>query len=143
MVIDLIRQIIEHPANEVLLQLTIPLDDTSAPETLMVPLAGVLLEYPLAYVPGSRAGSHSEGYLSGVPLDVYECLIQNSTTGGGFESTLLKFSCPHTLGQKYPELATGTVHERLYTRFNQRLRSANLGNLSVNHSIVALDRVAL
>lgn len=105
------------------------------PQSALVPLAGLLLEYTVAYVP-PRA-PHTVGYLGGVALDVYEC------TPEGGASTLLKFSCPHELGERYEHLQPETVCARLRARFAPRLQTAGLGELVITHCVETLDRVAL
>ncbi|KAF8903120.1 hypothetical protein CPB84DRAFT_1774870 [Gymnopilus junonius] len=60
-----------------------------------VPLAAILLDYPVAYVPTSTENN----ILSNVPLNFYECLL---IVGGNIENqrheiTIMKFSCPAEL----------------------------------------------
>ncbi|KAM6494315.1 hypothetical protein JOM56_010676, partial [Amanita muscaria] len=57
-----------------------------------VPIAAVLIEYPLAYVPDTTLTS----FLHQIPLDVYECTVRI----GSHTHILLKFSCPAVLGEK-------------------------------------------
>ncbi|KAF9483475.1 hypothetical protein BDN70DRAFT_799584 [Pholiota conissans] len=70
-----------------------------------VPLAAVLLDYPIAYIP-----STSSNALSGVPLDLYECVLTFGNSDGATESdvkhnthTIMKFSCPAKMGDKSPD----------------------------------------
>ncbi|KAJ6477404.1 hypothetical protein C8R47DRAFT_1323368 [Mycena vitilis] len=99
-----------------------------------IPLAAVLLGYPVAYVP------EAEGtFLAQATLDVYECRVRAS----GWEHALLKFSCPAALAVAHREkLASARIVVSLRTRFEPRLRELGL-ELVVEHSTEVMDRVAL
>jgi hypothetical protein len=133
--------------SEVLLDLA-SLADT--PQVALVPLAGVLLEYPVAYVVPPEATA----YLSQVLLDVYECAFhfdQSGITSIERQHTLLKYSCPNVLGSAETSLHPDTIVELLRTHFEARLNQAweqhapndPVPRLSVHHTTVTLDRVAL
>lgn len=147
---SLVQQILAHSPTESFLQLTLPQAHYTTPEALLVPLAAFLLEYPIAYVPTGGASAPVPAYLSGVPLDIYECAIKSGTPAPNSASSvipehsiLLKFSCPRTLGEVHSGLAPKRMRERLLARFALRLRIAGVGELIVNHSVETLDRVAL
>ncbi|KAF7365187.1 Thioredoxin-domain-containing protein [Mycena venus] len=111
---------------------TLPRDLT--PHTI-IPLAGVLLGYPVAYVPGADDGA----FLAQVSLDVFACRVRAPT----WEHAFLKFSCPATLAAAHPELLSPTrIVESLKTRFEARLKELGLA-LIVEHSTEIMDRVAL
>ncbi|KAJ7134657.1 hypothetical protein C8R44DRAFT_771081 [Mycena epipterygia] len=98
-----------------------------------IPLAAVLLGYPVAYVPSEAA------FLAQTPLDVYACTVCAST----WEHTLLKFSCPAALAVAHPaRLAPARIIANLTARFEPRARELGL-TLVVNHSTEIMDRVAL
>ena len=147
---SLVQQILVHSPTQSFLQLSLPHTHSVTPEALLVPLAAFLIEYPIAYVPAGGASAPIPAYLSGVPLDIYECAIEPGTpapnSASGVvpkRSTLLKFSCPRTLGEEHSELAPKRMREKLQARFGPRLRTAGVGELIVDHSIETLDRVAL
>jgi hypothetical protein len=111
---------------------------------VLVPLAGFLLEYPIAYIPAS---SGQMSFLSGVPLDVYACMID---LGIPFykEHTLIKFSCPSQLGAEYPHLSPGIMAQRIRERFMPRLKKMDHTfckaiDIRVKHEVITQDRVAL
>jgi len=110
----------------------------------LVPLAALLLEYPLAYVPLPAGQS---GYLSGVPLDVYECGLSWAEQPLGYPSErhmVLKFSCPCAIGLEEKALHPSALVERLKNCFGTRLADAGFsGKLIVHHCIETLPRVAL
>lgn len=120
-----------------------------------VPLAAILLEYPVAYCPPATVVSP---FLSSVVLDVYKvCLkLPWSGEGGAFPSSnqshsILQFSCPSVLGTGYPELLSPElVVEKLQSFFDSRIRMTDwiqtvavVPVVIVHHSIETLDRVAL
>jgi hypothetical protein len=100
-----------------------------------IPLAAVLLEYPVAYVP---IPEHATAFLAGVPLKVYECTLTWKSRGGGqSHCRLLQFSCPVALHHVLSESA-------LVERFEPRLRRfVPCPTLEIQHKIQTLDRVAL
>ena len=109
--------------------------------TELVPLAAILLEYPLAYVPIS---SDQTSFLAGVPLDVYECVLTCPSMLKAPEHILMKFSCPSVLAATNLELSVSRLEERLNARFAPRLKQAGLsGTFQIRHSTETLARVAL
>jgi len=137
-----LRQIWDHVIGNITLNpsivaIQIPSDLTSGQEHLLVPLAALLLEYPVGYVP--LDASHT-AFLSNVPLDVYECALEDS----GEEHTLLKFSSPQCVGQSVARLAPGEILGRLGDRFQPRLEAVDYsGRLEVRHTQEILPRVGL
>lgn len=112
----------------------------------LVPFAAVLLEYPVAYVPPPSL----TGFLSGVPLDVYECTINPTSTAGDNSSwipnghTLLKFSCPHSISDQYLHLRPDALKHRIENHFASRVAEACLdATVTVSHHTEVHDRVAL
>ncbi|KAF7346357.1 Thioredoxin-domain-containing protein [Mycena sanguinolenta] len=102
------------------------------PHTI-IPLAGVLLGYPVAYVPDADGA-----FLAQASLDVFACSVRAPT----WEHPFLKFSCPAVLAATHPELAPTRIAASLKTRFEPRLQELGLG-LVVKHSTEIVDRVAL
>ena len=115
----------------------IPSNLTSGQEQLLIPLAAFLLEYPVGYVP---LGAHQNAFLSYIPLDVYECVLENS----GEEHILLKFSCPQCVSQSVARLAPYEVQRRLMKHFQPRLEAVGyLGRLEIKHVQETLPCVGL
>ncbi|KAF9267394.1 hypothetical protein L218DRAFT_984925 [Marasmius fiardii PR-910] len=123
-----------------------------------VPLAGFLLEYPVAFCPISTPGADTSSFLSQVPLRVYKCFLKledkDRTRDSGTNSQqkpghlLMQFSIPAVLESTHPETHSSTVVEsKLHQIFSSRLDKAFAGKtvppLTVTHSIKTLDRVAL
>ncbi|KAF5382562.1 hypothetical protein D9615_002869 [Tricholomella constricta] len=109
---------------------------SSLPRETAVPLAAVLLEYPVAYVPTSL----EHPFLSNVPLDIYECVV---TFDRDSAHTLLKFSCPSDLAQRYPVVLSPLhIIASVIKKFTPRIRDTTI-SLQVHHSTKTLDRVAL
>ncbi|KII90602.1 hypothetical protein PLICRDRAFT_52328 [Plicaturopsis crispa FD-325 SS-3] len=104
----------------------------------LVPLAGVLLGYPVAYVPVSASQT---AFLPGALLDVYECILVHLQ---GRRHTLLKFSCPSSVALENPSLAPAALVASITHVFKSRLADLNAGiDLKVLHHTAAFDRVAL
>ena len=63
----------------------------------VVPLAAILLDYLVAYVPYPSYPNS----LSGVPLDFYEYILTISSHGSilNLNHSIIKFSCPASLGE--------------------------------------------
>jgi hypothetical protein len=115
----------------------IPSDLTSGQEHLLIPLAAFLLEYPVGYVP---LNTHQTAFLSYIPLDVYECVLENS----GKECTLLKFSCPQCVSQSVARLAPDEVQKRLVDCFQPRLEVVDYpGRLEIRYAQETLPCVGL
>jgi len=109
----------------------------------MIPVAAILLEYPVAYVPTSGPGDQTT-FLSRELLDVYECLLMNAEIGTLNQHTLLKFSCPNVIGIEHTELSPQRLIERMKERFIPRLRIVD-GRITLDIKVLAekFDRVAL
>jgi hypothetical protein len=107
----------------------------------MIPVAAILLEYPVAYVPTSSAGDQT-AFLSRELLDVYECLLMNAGTLN--RHTLLKFSCPNIIGIEHTELSPKRLIERMKERFVPRLQIVD-SRITLDIQVLAekFDRVAL
>jgi len=137
-----LREIWDHVIGNITLNpsivaIQIPSDLTSGREHLLIPLAALLLEYPVGYVP---LDPHQTTFLSNIPLDVYECVLEDS----GEEHTLLKFSCPQHVGRSVARLAPDEVRGRLEDRFRPRLEAVEYpGSLKVRCTQETLPRVGL
>ncbi|KAI6130003.1 hypothetical protein EV401DRAFT_683121 [Pisolithus croceorrhizus] len=111
---------------------------------LLVPLAGILLDYPVAYVPIS---AQQNIFLPGEPLDVYEVAFNSpsadsSLSLGASEFVFIKFSCPRRVADKDSTLSPACLLMLLEHKFGPRLE--NIGaSVSVRHYTETLDRVAL
>lgn len=107
----------------------------------MVPLAAVLLEYPVAYVPIS---SEQTAFLGGEPLIICECHLVDAALVPPVRHSLIKFSCPRVIGQEHDRLTSRQLTERLRERFIPRIRDADTRLiLDIEISMETLDRVAL
>jgi hypothetical protein len=137
-----IRHIWDHIIGNVILNpptavTRIPSDLTSGREHLLIPLAAFLLEYPVGYVP---LGTNQTAFLSNVPLDVYECVLEDPRE----EHTLLKFSCPQCVSKSAARLTPGEIQRRLVDRFQPRLQAVDYPRkLKVWHTQETLARVGL
>ncbi|KAJ8080552.1 hypothetical protein PM082_017386 [Marasmius tenuissimus] len=115
---------------------------------VMVPLAGFILEYPVALSPTPVSGSDMSAFLSQVPLHVYECALDLDTdTAGSRRHLLMKFSIPSVLASVHPFIfSPSIVTSKLETKLKSRLEQAFSGSvpsLTVVYNTVTLDRVAL
>lgn len=113
-------------------------------QELLIPLAGILLDYPVAYVPMS---AQQNTFLPGEPLDVYEVAFKSlsadfSSSSGTSELVFIKFSCPRRVADKDSTLSPACLLRLLEHKFRPRLE--NIGaSVSVGHYTETLDRVAL
>jgi len=110
-----------------------------------VPLAAVLLDYEVAYVPPDTPTGPAV-FLSGVTVNTYECLLDLLLPGSSVHHTILKFSCPRALAISYPtQFGSDEIVRRLTAKFGERL--AQIGDFTVSLRIVCgsitLDRLAL
>ncbi|KAJ6559160.1 hypothetical protein DFH09DRAFT_1364923 [Mycena vulgaris] len=128
---------------------------SALPARTLIPLAGVLLGYPVAYVPDGDADAV---FLPHTPLDVYTLAVRDPAWPQAQEHTLLKFSCPaEVLGvegvdppasvegapaQTLAALASAQMLTALGARFGVRVRAVGL-ELRVTHAREVLERVAL
>ena len=109
---------------------------------IVVPLAAILLDYLVAYVPYPSFPNT----LSGVPLDFYEYII---LTIPSHDSTLdlnhsvIKFSCPASLREDFTQLKPENLTLKLTAIFADRLNAARAGGVTIHvkHSLETLDRV--
>jgi hypothetical protein len=107
----------------------------------MVPIAAILLEYPVAYVPTS---GDQTVFLSRELLDIYECLLMHAEFEPLNGHTLLKFSCPSAIGIEHTELSPNKLVERMKARFIPRLLVADdRMTLDIHVLTEKFDRVAL
>ncbi|KAI6166617.1 hypothetical protein EDD17DRAFT_1177235 [Pisolithus thermaeus] len=142
---DSLRNILLDWSYEILWSggLSYPLPDSLTQE-LLVPLAGILLDYPVAYVPIS---AQQNIFLPGEPLDVYEVAFNSpsadsSLSLGASEFVFIKFSCPRRVADKDSTLSPACLLMLLEHKFGPRLE--NIGaSVSVRHYTETLDRVAL
>ena len=115
----------------------VPTDEVvSAAHT--IPLAAILLEYPVAYIPQSAPQTT---FLSGVDLEVYSCTLIFNTPGIVLPArhTFMQFSCPQSI---LPEV--GDLAGKLNEKFTERVSQAGLPcTLEVTSRTKRLDRVAL
>ncbi|KAF8073715.1 hypothetical protein FPV67DRAFT_1666466 [Lyophyllum atratum] len=111
---------------------------TNLPPESAIPLAAVLLEYPVAYIPASL----KHPFLSNVSLDIYECAL---TFDQNAPHTLLKFSCPSELARSHPDvLGPAHIITCLTKKFTARIQNMGPGaSLEVLQSTQTMDRVAL
>ncbi|KAL4080754.1 hypothetical protein J3A83DRAFT_64378 [Scleroderma citrinum] len=111
-------------------------------QVVLVPLAAVLVDYPVAYVPVSPAQTV---FLGAEPLDVYEVASPLDTVNPSTRShdfTFLKFSCPQKLADICPQLSQAHLVQRLHDIFTLRLDIIG-ASITVGHHTETLDRVAL
>ncbi|KAJ3722040.1 hypothetical protein DFJ43DRAFT_1124489 [Lentinula guzmanii] len=152
---DLILQISNPPSTSNQSSTIILPQSLSA--SLTVPLAAILLEYPVAYCPSATIGSP---FLTNVTLDVYEVrlMLNNEDVDTSSQRkptpspdddeerdhrTVLKFSCPSGLGHSSPNLSHQIIKGQLQSCFDHRLANFLHRDLVVHHTIETLDRVAL
>ncbi|KXN88077.1 hypothetical protein AN958_07536, partial [Leucoagaricus sp. SymC.cos] len=118
------------------------------PSTVCIPLAAILLDYPVAYVPSSE---NQTTFLSGVPLVLYRCCIifpAQRPEGGvnrGKEHTLFQFSNPALLADDSAgAMSVERTLDHLKPTFEPRILHSFPGStFRVDHERIALDRVAL
>ena len=127
-------------AQSVELPLSFSLPSDTAFETV-VPLAAILLDYLVAYVPYPSYPNT----LSGIPLDFYEYIltIPSHDSMLDLNHSIIKFSCPASLGEDFTQLIPENVTRKLAAIFADRLSAAWAGGVTirVKHSSETLDRV--
>jgi hypothetical protein len=120
------------------LLLSFSLSSETATLETVVPLAAILLDYLVAYVPYPSYPNT----LSGVSLDFYECIL---TIPGrdDLKHSFIKFSCPTTLREDLTQLKPDTITLKLTAIFADRFGTARTGdvNIRVKHSSETVDRV--
>lgn len=136
--------------------ITLPPD---LPCNVTVPLAGFLLEFPVAFCPISVPGIETRSFLNQVPLRVYRCLLNHedksritrdsdTTSQQIHRHLLMQFSIPSDLESTHPETySPSAISAHLQETFSSRLEKAFAGrtfpSLTITHSVRTLDRVAL
>ncbi len=113
----------------------------------LIPLAAIILDYPVAYIPAS---AHQMSFLSSVPLVVYRCYVRIREPAGekcddvGEQHLLLQFSCPEQLTDASSSLGLDRVVSQLETTFQPRVTQFLPGStFHVEQEHITLDRVAL
>ncbi|KAF8798968.1 hypothetical protein BYT27DRAFT_7202704 [Phlegmacium glaucopus] len=103
-----------------------------------VPLAAILLDYLVAYVPYTTYPNT----LSGVPLDVYECILAIPGLDSR-EHSIIKFSCPTTVQEGFTQLKPENITLKLGAIFSNRLGAtrADGATIRVKHSSETVDRI--
>jgi hypothetical protein len=112
------------------------------PSALSIPLAAILLDYPVAYVPGGDQVS----FLSGVPLVLYRCWVHGYPPSNRERNhLLLQFSCPLSLADvSSAPTSIEWIVSHLKVMFEPRLlQSLPESTFQVGYEYVTLDRVAL
>ena len=110
---------------------------------LAVPLAALLLDYPIAYLP-SFSNPHA---LSGSPLDFYECVLISGAHDCRNERKthiIMKFSCPARLQDMGPEhFKPQSIISQLQEMFTKRLQLLEDPTLEchVIHTTQTLDHI--
>lgn len=127
-------------AQSVELPLSFSLPSDTTLETA-VPLAAILLDYLVAYVPYP---AHLNS-LSGVPLDVYECtlVIPGHDSMADLKHSILKFSSPTSLQEGFMQLKPENVTLKLAAMLTDRLGTARASGatIRVEHSSVKADSI--
>lgn len=107
----------------------------------VVPLAAILLDYLVAYVPYPSYPNT----LSGVPLDFYEYIltIPSHDSNLNLNHSIIKFSCPASLREEFMQLKPENVTLKLAAIFAERLSTARAGGVTIHvkHSSETVDRV--
>lgn len=107
----------------------------------VVPLAAILLDYLVAYVPYPSYPNT----LSGVPLDFYEYILTSPSHDStlNLNHSIIKFSCPTSLREDFTQLKPEIVTLKLEAIFADRLSAARAGGATtrVKHSSETVDRV--
>ncbi|KAI0670837.1 hypothetical protein C8Q78DRAFT_1032257 [Trametes maxima] len=123
------------------------MDDRTQNIGIMVAFAACILEFPVAYVPMVEKGG--DPFLAGVPLDVYECILEVDASAGlqtGLPDRhiMLKFSCPQPVRLGLHHLDPEAIASDLTQRFEKRIGEAGFpGRMVVRHLTETSDRVAL
>jgi hypothetical protein len=115
---------------------------------ITVPLAAVILDYDVAYVPALEIAKSSAFpiYLSGVPVTTYECLLSWDTEDHETSRIMvMKFSCPKPLEEiDSKRFSTETISKRVSDRLRSRLQEAGVkASVKILHETVVHERLAL
>ncbi|QRV76803.1 hypothetical protein RhiJN_04818 [Ceratobasidium sp. AG-Ba] len=116
---------------------------------VQVPLAGILLDYPIAYVPMPKPRSHdTPSYLNRHALYAFDICLRPLRTGDALE--LMKFSCPAEF--LAPESSTTRNLNALREQLEVVIQNLNSNidggdgpqwEIVFSHSRITMDRVAL
>ncbi|KAG9028156.1 hypothetical protein FRB95_006805 [Tulasnella sp. JGI-2019a] len=140
---------LEHPVLPV--HCTLNKMDTGS----LVALAGLLLEYPIAYLPIPTAipdlqpaavdddsGSDFDVLLSGVEMQIFSCELNLSPTQAPHR--FMKFSCPTATVQVIEARHGQSFTEQIIARWNDRLSLVPAsGHISVRTQTGTFERLAL
>ncbi|KAI0071504.1 hypothetical protein K474DRAFT_612808 [Panus rudis PR-1116 ss-1] len=139
----------EGPRYPPLVHLSSPQSETNRKVTSsadMIPLAAILLEYPIAYVP---LDEQQTDFLPRTELDVFECILhlpEGVFSDEEREHVFMKFSCPRVLDAEDPSNTywSEDVEQRLLSRFGPRAQRIGIGGrMHVRRYQEVFDRVAL
>ena len=114
-------------------------------EDILIPLAAVMIDYPVAYCPAFPAQT---SFLEGEALNIYTVSFKwtektsDVALDFGREHVLLKFSCPQVLASNDAELSPSTMVRKLHAKFATTLQRVG-GSILVTHRTETLERVAL
>ncbi|KAH6891758.1 hypothetical protein BKA70DRAFT_1119723 [Coprinopsis sp. MPI-PUGE-AT-0042] len=116
-----------------------------------VPLAAVIIDYDIAYVPtlDNNKSSSFPIFLSGIPVSTYECILHWDSEGkDGVPTsriTVMKFSCPKPLEETDPHrFSIDVISKRLVNRLRSRLEEADFAAaIEVLHETAVHERLAL
>lgn len=119
--------------------------------TTCVPLAALILDYPVAYVPviPQQSPLTSPTFLAGVLVSTYECVLTYDPSPSAPQATVsvMKFSCPQVLEEACPErVSSQLIKKQLEGLFARRLRELGIegsARVQVVHKRVSYDRLAL
>ncbi|KAG8899953.1 peptidyl-prolyl cis-trans isomerase cpr6 [Tulasnella sp. 403] len=121
------------------------------PPSSLIALAGVLLEYPFAYLSVGADGLPSPdeanigALLGGIDLTVYGCYISRKEDASEHYA-FMKFSCPRSIIQSAEQEDKPTVADLIRERWSKRLAALDLTDkydLEIHVETKQLDQVAL
>ncbi|TFK25413.1 hypothetical protein FA15DRAFT_687016 [Coprinopsis marcescibilis] len=120
---------------------------------LTVPLAAILLDYAVAYVPSifEEDAETSHKFLAGVAVATYECTLTLGFTnkqqeGLEPEVRVMKFSCPRSLEESQPDrYSPEAISESVLKELERRiaLTSSDCVVARLRHEYVTYDRLAM
>lgn len=114
-----------------------------------VPMAALILDYPIAYIPTATPANPSPNFLCGVSVRTYECVLTyqpHSTAPNESRErvSVMRFSCPKDLGED-KGVSLEAIVSLLHRIFKERV--AKTGDKSAAFEIVCdtvtCDRLAL
>ncbi|KAF9046596.1 hypothetical protein BJ165DRAFT_1178222 [Panaeolus papilionaceus] len=118
----------------------------NTPATVSVPVAAILLDYPVAYVPNSTDG----GPLSNVSLNFYEAILTWSSEVTPTkhnkrditQHSVMKFSCPSSLSE-VDHLSPRAITNRLQIMFQERSTANGVdGSIEIIHSTATVPQLS-